>query len=182
MRASMRVLVFLACCAGGYLPGATQEPKAKDEAVSPRQWREFLGKDHLSEEVHGARERFREKPKARYGQDAKSGFALNWYKTGLSLQFRSDNTLAAVLLHAGKSEPFALYKGELPDGLSFDDTAEAVEKKLGKPSKAIDRPERGNSAYQYAGKGLTITFTTKDLAATKKATIDSIRLHDPKKP
>lgn len=61
---------------------------------------------------------------------------------GMALWIDSDQKVQNVFLYPGDSDGFAAYSGELPLGLTFTDTMEMVEQKLGYPVE-IHAPQAG---------------------------------------
>ncbi len=61
---------------------------------------------------------------------------------GLVLWMDSDQKVQSIFLYPGNDDGFAAYKGQLPFGLTFTDTMEMVEHKLGHPVE-IHAPQAG---------------------------------------
>ena len=61
---------------------------------------------------------------------------------GVVLWMDSDQKVNSVFLYSGNADGFTTYKGQLPFGLTFTDTMEMVEQKLGHPVE-IHAPQAG---------------------------------------
>jgi hypothetical protein len=127
-------------------------PAPKD---SPRPTVELLkaamGKSHLGKEVRAIGRQLGEDPVIRYcawsldpahdrGRED-TCFYLIWKSKGIDVLF-NDSKLAAVSLFNEGADGHKRYRGELPEGLSFDDDRQAIEKKLGKPTDVTELPAR----------------------------------------
>ncbi len=96
-------------------------------------------------------------------------FDLRWKSKGLELRFSRSN-LHTAWMYNEKMEGFNRYAGELPDGLSFEDSMTSVEKKLGKPEIVFRDPledEPGKKAevkidQVYKKKGVCVRFRKSD--------------------
>jgi hypothetical protein len=106
---------------------------------------------------------------------------------GMALWLDADQNVQSVLLYSGNADGFAAYSGQLPFGLSFTDTMEIVEQKLGHPVEihALQAgwvpglPDEGmtldHTHYQaiYKGFGVTVIYNSPS-ASDKGATINAI--------
>jgi hypothetical protein len=162
--------------------GASPSPEVRKPTAEELQ--DLFGKDHFSPEMDAFRELMKEPPKALYFKDGdKNVFSHTWQSKGVALGFDADCRVRFITLYSGVSTdpsglplvtdssglpmdksieyaPFQAYKGQLPFGLTFDDTPDVIQKKLGKPSAIVPGTKDGiTSAYSYPyTKGLYIHF------------------------
>lgn len=109
---------------------------------------------------------------------------------GMALWMDSDQKVESVFLYPGKDDGFDAYQGELPFGLTFTDTMEMVEQKLGRPME-IHAPQAGwlpglpdegiapdHTHYQaiYKRLGMTIIYNSPS-ANDKGATIHALLIN-----
>ncbi len=108
---------------------------------------------------------------------------------GVALWMGADQNVESVFLYSGTADGFFAYKGKLPYGITFDDTMETVEKKLGHPVEvhalqsgwAYGIPDEGATPdhmhYQaiYNRFGFTVIYNSPS-AYDKGATIYAIQI------
>lgn len=106
---------------------------------------------------------------------------------GMVLWMNTDQKVQSVFLYSGKDDGFAPYQGSLPYGLTFTDTMEMVEQKLGHPVEidaplaawVLGLPDEGvtpdhfHYVAVYKRLGMTIIYNSPS-ASDKGATIHSI--------
>ncbi len=141
------LLLFSACLAV-YSAEAAPQPKepARPTLASVRV---AMGKSHLGKEVRAIGRQLGEPPLILYsmwGDERDSGrqdtsFYLSWKAQGADLLFENGDLCAAWFFNGGADE-HKRYKGELPDGLTFDDDEGTVVKKIGKPTEVTEFPLR----------------------------------------
>jgi len=106
---------------------------------------------------------------------------------GMALWTDADQKVQSIYLYSGNTDGFVPYQGQLPAGLAFADSMEAVEQKLGHPVE-IHAPQAGwvpglpdesvtpdHFHYQaiYRRFGLTVIYNSPS-ASDKSATINAI--------
>jgi hypothetical protein len=99
---------------------------------------------------------------------------------GMALLISSDQIVETVYLYLNNIEGFAPYKGELPFGLKFYDTMDAVEYKLNKKGVGIaglpdsgDTPDHLHYLANYQQVSMTIIYNSPS-AEDEDATIHAI--------
>jgi hypothetical protein len=109
---------------------------------------------------------------------------------GMALWMDSDQKVQTIFLYPGNDDGFDAYQGQLPFGLTFSDTMEMVEQKLGRPVE-IHAPQAGwlpglpdesitldHIHYQaiYKRFGMTIVYNSPS-ANDKGATIHALLIN-----
>lgn len=129
--ALVAVLVF---GLAGRVPAAPLPPVPQPSA---EQLRAALGQSPAGPEVKVLVKAFDALPTVWYadwvGRRLKSGSTnseLSWERHGVKLKVDKDN-VSLIYLHSQGADDYAQYRGQLPEGLTFADSPEAVAKKLG---------------------------------------------------
>jgi hypothetical protein len=119
----------------------------------------LLGRDRRSPEIERFSKTLAEKPKVSEYDSGKTVY-YSWKSKGISLAFEASK-LRKIYLYAEGTDGFSQYQGELPDKLTFADTREIVEAKLGKPE---DSGGDGIIEFwvSYGSKGISLTYVSKD--------------------
>jgi hypothetical protein len=163
--------------ASGGLGSAPPPDPTKGAGVPAKQLPALLGKDHFSDELQQLRKAMKESPVATYHTDLDKCFYHSWRDQGVELRFDGANKLECIFLYADSVDGFRPYKGELPARLSFKDAADAVEKKLGRPTEAIGG-DTTRCRWEYPAKGVAVEFRTTD-PKNRKAPVAMIVLFRP---
>lgn len=131
----------------------------------------LFGKSEQSQEVQALRAELGTDPKRSDYEDASY---LIWYSKGVEILFDKKQPVPAVktvFLYAKQrdenkggflNEPYQEYSGELPYGLSFTDSRDAVERKLGRPDEVGGGgPQR--LWVNYKRLGISLTYAAKEV-------------------
>lgn len=104
-----------------------------------------------------------------------SGSHYLCYSAGIELSFDSNNRVILVVLNRTRGD-WKQYQGPLPEGISWNDTRDAVERKLGAPTASYDGVSGIRAWAQYARGAVVVTFDVPNGAAGANAVIYDIRV------
>lgn len=156
----MKTITTISICALLVLVTATPETQTADsDALTVEFLKSLLGKDHLDDATAELHKRAGGDPLATYFVTHEKSFFHSWKNKGLSVRFDGTNRATAIFLYSKGVDKFAQFAAGLPENLSFDDTRDQVEKKLGKAA----REHRGGFGVmprsEYPSKGIMIDWT-----------------------
>jgi len=121
-------------------------------AFDPNNFRQLLGKNINDKDLKTVMNSFT----GVTIEDYKGNKLHKYFDDGISFVIRN-NKLEAIVLYSEGAYGFKQYQGQLPQGLTFSDTREAVERKLGKPTKVSDTTD-GHVVTLYSQHKMSLSF------------------------